>query len=357
MPTSVTPSSLLLHQFDLFLSLIPAVRDGDTDAIHDARVATRRIRELLPLSAARFTPSDLEHIDAAVRRVASRLGRARDLDVRLELLTSLERAVPSAATTAAQGRAHWMSRRDTLVKRAIKSMERVDIAQVVEQARLSLRHQAPLLFAVRRHVSAADRWEDLLAAQMRQRAGDVTEALQRAGGLSFPNRLHRLRIALKKLRYSMEIASETGRGAFSRELRGMKKAQELLGRIHDHDVLADALRDERLGQSDLQPLVEFRRRELHARYLRRRAGILEVCARAARSASRHHRSLAGRRAAVVATLPLAVLAVPLLRRASRREARDHRRAPASASEPASPFERPADPDGYPLALSGGVAKK
>jgi len=46
---AVYASSLPDRQFPQFL---PGVRDGDSAAIHDARVATRRMRELVPLSPA-----------------------------------------------------------------------------------------------------------------------------------------------------------------------------------------------------------------------------------------------------------------------------------------------------------------
>jgi CHAD domain-containing protein len=41
----------------ILLSMLPAVRDGNADAIHDARVATRRLRAAAPLAWA-FEPED-----------------------------------------------------------------------------------------------------------------------------------------------------------------------------------------------------------------------------------------------------------------------------------------------------------
>ena len=59
--------------------------EGRPDSIHDARIATRRIREVLPLlptMAARQWPRSV-HTDQAIGRS---LGKVRDADARIGLL-------------------------------------------------------------------------------------------------------------------------------------------------------------------------------------------------------------------------------------------------------------------------------
>jgi CHAD domain-containing protein len=311
MRTSVTPASLLVHQADEFLRHWPAVRDGDVAAIHDARVATRRIRELLPLLSAHFTPSEGEHLERVVHQATGRLGRARDVDVMLESLTALETALPEAAADVAAARTRWLRVREKRVRRAIKALERLEVAQTLRDASLAMGAGAPRLSSIRPQHSAA-RWDDILAAQLRERAGALTASLDRAGGVLFTNRLHAARIAMKKLRYATEISIATGHRDLEPVLRPLRKAQELLGRLHDLDVLAAALRAE--GAVRLLPFVDFQRRRVHQRYLSRRAGIIEACAVATRLASRHHRGLTAGRAALVASMPLALLAIPFVRR-------------------------------------------
>ena len=191
----------------------------------------------------------------------------------------------------------------------------MDVETTLSGLHRILAHDRPALPGLRRHASAAPRWEETIVARLRERAGDVADGVGRAGGVLFPNRLHGARVSIKKLRYAMEIATATGRIDFERELKPIRKAQELLGRVHDHDMLADAIRGARLGALRLLPLIELQRRRLHERYLRRRAALLEICGDAAVRASRDHRSAAARRAMLVASVPLAMLAVPLARRA------------------------------------------
>ena len=107
MSPSVTPSTLLLRQIDSFLEVLPGVCDGNSAAIHDARVATRRMRELVPLVAGALMPSDAERLETTLKKATRRLGRARDVDVRLEMLASLEPGVPIAAGELGRLRLEW----------------------------------------------------------------------------------------------------------------------------------------------------------------------------------------------------------------------------------------------------------
>ena len=55
-------------------------------------------------------------------------------------------------------------------------------------------------------------------------------------------RLHAVRIALKKLRYAVELGAEAAGERDTDELRTLKHAQDLLGRLHDFQVLIDRIR-------------------------------------------------------------------------------------------------------------------
>jgi len=49
MPVSTTRSELLKKRLDGFTRALPGVEKGDVRALHQARVASRRLRELLPM--------------------------------------------------------------------------------------------------------------------------------------------------------------------------------------------------------------------------------------------------------------------------------------------------------------------
>src|SRR5215510_4193341 len=88
-----------VRQSEELLKNIPGVRDGDADAIHDARVATRRIRALLEA----LGDNDANHVALAeeMRGLGRSLGAARDLDVVVALFEEEIWEVPEAARTVA----------------------------------------------------------------------------------------------------------------------------------------------------------------------------------------------------------------------------------------------------------------
>src|SRR5687767_11835086 len=62
---------------------LPGAQGGDVNAIHQARVSTRRLREALPLIAKGASGRKLQHM---VRDLTRALGPVRELDVALLML-------------------------------------------------------------------------------------------------------------------------------------------------------------------------------------------------------------------------------------------------------------------------------
>ena len=91
-----TPITILQSQAGILRGQLPCVFDGDTEGVHDARVATRRIREVLPLTR-EWHKRDVDDLRAHFKRIGRALGEVRDADVRIGLLSYLEAHVPTAA--------------------------------------------------------------------------------------------------------------------------------------------------------------------------------------------------------------------------------------------------------------------
>src|SRR5262249_33546090 len=110
-------------------------------------------------------------------------------------------------------------------------------------------------------------------------------AIVHATGVYFPNRTHRARIALKKLRYASEIADDTGVMKDGHLGRDLRKAQDVLGQVHDRETLIREL--DRLASKHhevdeqqvriVQHLAQAEIADLHARFLARRAGLVHGC--------------------------------------------------------------------------------
>jgi CHAD domain-containing protein len=166
--------------------------------------------------------------------------------------------------------------------------------------------------AGRRSAPAAGRRESAAFRRVFRRAEHLRGAMENAAGIYLPDRLHEVRIAVKKLRYAIEVARQIGGTRASRsrtpsrslrsvngQLAALKRAQDLLGRMHDLEVLIARTRAVQASpqppnlrvSGDLDQLVrrlETECRLLHGRYMAQRAQLVEICdridARAARAA-------------------------------------------------------------------------
>ncbi len=74
------------EQFAAILAQEPGVRLGEVEAIHDMRVATRRLRVTLINFSACWTKAERQQLKFWLQRLADALGEARDLDVLMDSL-------------------------------------------------------------------------------------------------------------------------------------------------------------------------------------------------------------------------------------------------------------------------------
>ena len=288
MPVTVGRSELLIRQRLGALSRsLPAARAGDVSAIHQARVATRRLREALPL-VARGAPG--RKLARAVRRLTRALGPVRELDVALLTLDELARApdVPRAGVQSLQ----------QVIRQERARMHR-DMVRTVDRARLDKLTQKLLAHAQKRDKQAVrPRLADpkqLTDARGRaaRRAERLYASIENAAAIYLPDRLHEVRIAVKKLRYAMEIVRELSGSRATVRIMTLKRAQDLLGRIHDLEVLIARTRAIQ-GSSNAPTLrvsadmdllvrrLESECRKLHGRYIAVRASLQAICEYATR---------------------------------------------------------------------------
>jgi CHAD domain-containing protein len=222
---------------DLLFSMFPGIRDGNPDAIHDARVATRRLRAAVPLAWA-FRPEE-QWIDQAntIRTLGRALGRARDVDVSLDGLGNLESRVPAAAAPLVALRQGLRDRQWSERRRLIKSIESMPLESLAE---LCSGRRRPSVFSDPRRQAVTD--------SVVERATKLGEAVARASGVYFPKRAHQVRVEAKKLRYLLELVPRTARPP--RALKRLRCAQQLLGRLHDRQSLIEMIDEARVASRE-----------------------------------------------------------------------------------------------------------
>lgn len=304
---SRSPQLFLTRNLNALRSQWSGVRDGEIEAVHQARVATRRIRAALPLLVqTRQTDRRL------FKFIGRRLGRVRELDVAEGLLVELERHLPSSACGIAALRRDIREKQDRARVKMLKGLERIDLRVEAEH----IRHPS-----LTRHL--AGYWRDIpseIRGEVVSASDSVRGAIVHAAGVYMPNRLHSVRIAAKKLRYSIEIADDTGVVAGAQIVPRLKKAQETLGRLHDLQVLLAHVRKYRSTKgaesaSDELGVIEAvlwaECQALHGKYLVKRESMLALCD-ACRHAARPRRVAHAAKMTVRSLSALALAAAPIV---------------------------------------------
>jgi CHAD domain-containing protein len=252
--------------------LAPALA-GDGHGVHQARVATRRLREIVPV-AADVRRGRGARLMRRLRRLGRALGPVRELDVALLLLDA--RAAGRAAPGAVALRAHLAERRGAAFAALTEAWDPARARRLLarlKRLRDDLRELPQTAAGVLR-----PRLRRTLAAGVLDRAARLRTAVDASGALLVVERIHAVRIAAKRLRYALELAGELRLVRTAALVSSLRSVQDVLGELHDLDVLrghASQVRHELPADSivarDLASsidAVDGDVRQLHARYLR-----------------------------------------------------------------------------------------
>jgi CHAD domain-containing protein len=175
--------------------------NGDAKGVHQSRVASRRLREALPVLTSGVKGTKAKKALGKIRRLTKALGTVRELDVTLELLDELtvRDTLPRPALEAV--RAHVVNERERRRAVMLKRLAHVNVGKLEKR----LADAAAVLAG-----SDSHEWRDALGSRLVRRAKALTSAIGEAGQLYAAEPLHQVRIAAKKLRYAMELAGDAG---------------------------------------------------------------------------------------------------------------------------------------------------
>lgn len=210
---------------------------GDAEALHDFRVALRRLRSTL-----RAFRSDLD--DAVPKKVRNRLrdvtratAPGRDAEVLIGSVKSLE----GKLTRSQRGGVPWLLAR--LADRRDRAYDELRRELVPEFRQLERRLRKALSIVGRRPRNPAGGTPTFGAAAatlLSEQAALLEQELATLQALDDESAVHGVRITAKRLRYLLEPLGEAEPLAAA-ALPRLKEIQTLLGDIHDLQVLAGQL--------------------------------------------------------------------------------------------------------------------
>ena len=223
-----------------------ALKDWDEEAIHQSRVATRRLKAALRLTEPVLSKAQSKPLARVLKKLRRRLGPLRDLDVMI-------------------GHLRQMSRRKTHRRAVVWLLDRLEKARVEARNEAAKKSSANRVLArlgtwwgVRDEVSSArEAIDSLLADGLHLQLDAFAEQANQLVPRAMPQHVHAkddeandphaLRIAGKSLRYTLEMAEAEGHDLPRKVMKAFKRMQESLGEWHDYVVLSERAMQESLA--------------------------------------------------------------------------------------------------------------
>jgi CHAD domain-containing protein len=260
--TEIIPS-----QLNLLRAYHRAVLDTEAvEAVHKMRVTTRRLQASLDLLEREMK---LRKLKRKLRNWRRELSSVRNYDVFLEL-------IEKETTRRGKARREQLHLVKTILQERRKQratkvrhfLERIDIDKIakrlgvtfisISQPPDTLRGgdealseaaavDAPLVEAIAVKATAGmmaideRRVAGYAAERLDQRLAEFQAMVAQSHPTNDPAELHQLRIAAKRVRYLLEILSETGYGDASRALTWLRTLQDRIGDWHDLEALEEEI--------------------------------------------------------------------------------------------------------------------
>jgi CHAD domain-containing protein len=217
----------------------------DVEVVHQARVACRRLRQAFTFFEDCFDPAQVVDWKKATKKLLRQLSLARDLDVQ-EVFLKEFMGLPAAADKKVQpGLSRLLlriqQRRHQVQGDVLKAAARFNRKKILINIHLQTEK---ILFQLRQEQLPT---EDALRQRLQDRLGAVFERMkEKESVLNDPKDFeghHALRIAVKRFRYTLEIADVVMGGRLAPFVKTTKTLQTLLGDLHDCVVWQRQLED------------------------------------------------------------------------------------------------------------------
>ncbi|MGD0077014.1 MAG: CHAD domain-containing protein [Sedimentisphaerales bacterium] len=213
--------------------------------VHQARVASRRLRTALQMFEDCFAKDKCDKWRREIRRLTKRLGAARDTDVQIEFLKKFITDLPAKSKKLKPGLRRLMlrlrQRRQSIQPKVVKVLDRLDKKQVLDEIIAEINE-----ITVRCGKQHSKIQSQFVFQKTQEHISDrLTKLFSFEHSLNDPGDgkgHHQMRIAAKHLRYTLEICNLPFEKKLDDHIKGIKQIQSLLGELHDCDVWLDDIK-------------------------------------------------------------------------------------------------------------------
>lgn len=224
----------------------PAALAGDPEAVHQMRIATRRLRVTVELFGGTLSSGWFNAARRELKWLGGVIGALRDCDVIGQLISDRAgRLAPDLAAGVDPIRQTLSARRLAVQVEMRRALESQRYHNLLGRIAAAPAKKLPPAATVKTTAS------ELLAPIARR----VDKAGARLVPESDSRAFHKLRIRIKRLRYSFEMLAEAGDGEMKSAAKRLRKMQDLLGEQHDAMMAAGWLREFAAASSSAPALV------------------------------------------------------------------------------------------------------
>jgi len=241
-PLAEAGRKLMRFQFAEMLRHEEGTRLGDdTEALHDMRVATRRLRSAFQVFKRAFKPGALKSYLKGVRLTGRTLGKVRDLDVFLENAASYLDGLPEDQQSSLDLLINtWSEQRQNARQDMLIYLDSEEYSTYKRKFNAFLKTPGIGNRELPKDTPAPNTVREIAPVLIYQRLAWVDSYDPYIENASF-EQLHALRIEFKKLRYTLEYFQEVLGPEVELVINDLKKAQDHLGAMTDAQVVSDML--------------------------------------------------------------------------------------------------------------------
>jgi CHAD domain-containing protein len=222
----------LSKRVNAFRAQVERVRRYDVQGVHDMRVASRRLRAALREHRDALEPETADVFADEVRRVTRLLGRPRERDVMLEMMTHQRDISEGPRRKACNAVLRTLQARRKALNAQCDEAVLVVLAPSFEDA----------LFAMFDELHPTkDCYLEWVADHLDKEYRRLCASYDAWCEVQEEESLHAVRVAFKKMRYACETHAAIYGVPLQRFLQRLKATQELLGDWNDARVLREEL--------------------------------------------------------------------------------------------------------------------
>jgi CHAD domain-containing protein len=245
---------LALRQLNRLVTLEPKVlRDEKPAAIHDLRVASRRLQEVLDLLYPAPRPQEILKLRRKLRRARRALSEVRNCDVLLERVGAALARKRSSHGEAWEALGTYLNgRRTAAAAKGLRKLTKINLAAFYlhvkqhiaaggqasgQPASVDAPADAPGSAQVIAFPDGEETFHGRLAKALESDWQAFDAQVSASHGSQHAPLIHQVRIAAKRLRYLIEVVHEFQVDGSGEALAWLRRLQQHLGNWHDLEIL------------------------------------------------------------------------------------------------------------------------